>query len=93
MLNQTVYGSAVRLKWSQAYTASNVVGDWAIDNIVIGNRTLHCPELCSGRGRCTLRSTCICDEGFSGSNCEGVDTEFPSFIQVNGNDSFQFAQI
>lgn len=82
MLDQTVYGTAVRFKWSQIYTASNIVGDWAIDNIVIGNRSLHCPQLCRGHGRCTLNSTCICNEGFSGTNCAEVDAAFPSYIQV-----------
>lgn len=72
----------MRLRWRQIYTEPDMAGDWAIDNVVIGNRTLHCPQLCSGRGRCTVRSVCVCDEGFSGRNCEDVDTEFPNYIQV-----------
>jgi len=73
----------VRLRWSQTYTEPNVVGDWAIDNIVIGNRTLHCPQLCNGHGQCTLSAMCVCDEGFSGDNCEEVNAVFPTNIQVN----------
>ena len=83
MLNHTVFGTAVRLRWRQIYTTPSVVGDWAIDNIVIGNRSLHCPQLCSGHGRCTLSSTCVCDEGFSGISCEEVDAVFPIHIQVS----------
>ena len=64
------------------YTVPGVVGDWALDNIVIGNRSLHCPQLCNGRGQCTLDGVCVCDEGFSGVNCEIVVTSFPNFIQV-----------
>jgi len=64
------------------YTEPGVVGDWALDNIVIGNRSLHCPQLCNGRGRCTLDSICVCDEGFSDDNCETVDVNFPNSIQV-----------
>ena len=82
LLNQTTYGTAVRFKWSQIYTVSSVVGGWAIDNIVIGNRSLHCPQLCRGHGRCTLSSTCVCDEGFSGNNCEEISAVFPNYIQV-----------
>ena len=82
MLNDTVYGTAVRFRWKQIYTTSNIIGDWAIDNIVIGTRSLHCPQLCSGHGRCTLSSTCVCDKGFSGINCEEVHTMFPTHIQV-----------
>ena len=64
------------------YTEPGVVGDWALDNIVIGNRSLHCPQLCNGRGRCTLDGVCVCDEGFSGANCETIDVNFPNSIQV-----------
>ena len=64
------------------YTTSSIFGDWAIDNIVIGNRSLHCPQLCNGRGQCTLSSVCICDEGFNGNNCEEINTIFPNYIQV-----------
>ena len=79
---RNITGSAVRLRWRQVYTEPGVVGDWALDNIVIGNRSLHCPQLCNGRGRCTLNSVCICDEGFSGDNCEMIDDSFPNGIQV-----------
>ena len=82
LLNQITYGTAVRLRWSQIYTVPNAPGDWAIDNIIIGNRSLHCPHLCSGHGRCTLSSACVCDEGFSGNNCEEINTVFPNYIQV-----------
>ena len=64
------------------YTEPGAVGDWALDNIVIGNRSLHCPQLCNGRGQCTLDGVCVCDEGFSGANCEAVDSNFPNSIQV-----------
>ena len=59
-----------------------MIGDWAIDNIVIGNRSLHCPQLCNGHGRCTPSSVCICDEGFSGNNCEEINIIFPNYVQV-----------
>lgn len=81
--NENAYGTAVRLRWRQVYTTSNnEAGEWALDNIVIGNRSLHCPQLCNGHGRCTLESVCICDEGFSGNDCETVDAIFPNNIQV-----------
>lgn len=80
--NEDAYGTAVRLRWRQVYTAPNVTGEWALDNIMIGNRSLHCPQLCNGRGRCTLQSVCICDEGFSGNHCEIINTTLPSSIQA-----------
>ena len=80
--NVNAYGTAVRLRWTQVYITSNVAGEWALDNIVIGNRSVHCPQLCNGRGRCTLQSVCVCDEGFSGNDCETVNAIFPNRIQV-----------
>lgn len=64
------------------YITSNVAGEWGVDNIVIGNRSVHCPQLCNGHGRCTLQSVCVCDEGFSGNDCETVNATFPNMIQV-----------
>ena len=80
--NMNAYGTAVRLRWRQVNMTPNVAGEWALDNIIIGNRSVHCPQLCNGHGRCTLESVCICDEGFSGNNCETVDAVFPNSIQV-----------
>ena len=80
--NVNAYGTAVRLRWRQEYITSNVAGEWALDNIVIGNRSVHCPQLCNGHGRCTLGSVCVCDEGFSGNDCETVNAMFPDNIQV-----------
>ena len=77
--NPDVYGTAVRLRWRQG---GNAVGEWAIDNIVIGNRMLHCPQICNSHGRCTLNSVCICDEGYSGDQCEQVNIPLPTFVQV-----------
>jgi len=79
---RNITGSAVRLRWRQVYTVPGVVGDWALDNIVIGNRSLHCPQLCNGRGQCTLDGACLCDEGFSGINCETILGDFSKSIQV-----------
>ena len=64
------------------YTVPGVVGDWALDNIVVGNRSIHCPQLCNGRGQCTLDGVCACDEGFSGADCETVVVNFHNNIQV-----------
>ena len=85
--NEDVYGTAVKLRWRQEFITTMVAGEWALDNIVIGNRSVHCPQLCNGHGRCTLQSICVCDEGFSGNDCEMVDGTFPNRIHVQFTDT------
>lgn len=37
---------------------------------------------CSGRGTCSNLGICFCDEGYSGDNCQGKNTE------ITGNNEF-----
>jgi len=83
--NPAVYGTAVRLRWRQR---GDAVGEWAIDNVIIGNRIRVCPQLCNSNGRCTLNSVCICDDGYSGDHCEHIDRIFPSYVQVRKTNLF-----
>ncbi|XP_076339324.1 reelin-like [Tachypleus tridentatus] len=47
--------------------------NWAVDNVFIG----YCPNGCLGHGKCS-KTGCMCDFGFSGSNCEIPAVQYPT---------------
>ncbi|KAG8439950.1 hypothetical protein GDO86_005931 [Hymenochirus boettgeri] len=60
-LPDSLVGNPVRFRFYQKYSDTQ----WAIDNFYIGP---GCLNNCNGHGDC-LREQCICDAGYSGTNC------------------------
>ncbi|KAJ7329566.1 hypothetical protein JRQ81_015740, partial [Phrynocephalus forsythii] len=60
-LPESLVGNPVRFRFYQKYSDMQ----WAIDNFYLGP---GCIDHCRGHGDC-LKEQCICDPGFSGSNC------------------------
>ncbi len=47
-------------------TDSDLIPDWALDNVYIG---IQCQGHCGGHGTCISGMFCQCDEGYDGDYC------------------------
>ncbi|XP_068578627.1 reelin-like isoform X1 [Cebidichthys violaceus] len=70
---------SVRFRWYQGFfSTGSAPPTWALDNIYIGPQ---CQDMCNGHGTCVGGSHCVCDPGFSGSDCSVPDTPNPDFLK------------
>lgn len=70
---------SVRFRWYQGFfSTGSSPPTWALDNIYIGPQ---CQDMCNGHGACVGGSHCVCDLGYSGSDCSVPDTPNPDFLK------------
>ncbi|XP_016393771.1 reelin-like [Sinocyclocheilus rhinocerous] len=62
------WSSATRFRWIQNHYQEQ--DEWALDDVYIGQQ---CPQMCRGHGWCD-HGHCRCDEGFTGSDCQTLNT-------------------
>lgn len=70
---------SVRFRWYQGFfSTGSAPPTWALDNIYIGPQ---CQDMCNGHGACVGGTHCVCDPGYSGSDCSEPDTPNPDFLK------------
>ncbi|XDV29817.1 hypothetical protein PO909_032854, partial [Leuciscus waleckii] len=70
---------SVRFRWFQGfYPAGAAPPTWALDSVYIGPQ---CQNMCHGHGVCVRGTHCICDPGYSGSDCSVPDVPNPDFLK------------
>lgn len=71
--------SSVRFRWYQGFfSTGSAPPTWALDNVYIGPQ---CQDMCNGHGACVSGTHCVCDPGYSGSDCSVPDTPNPDFLK------------
>ncbi|XP_077424138.1 reelin isoform X2 [Vanacampus margaritifer] len=70
---------SVRFRWYQGFfSTGSAPPTWALDNVYIGPQ---CQDMCSGHGACVGGTHCMCDPGYSGSDCSVPDIPNPDFLK------------
>lgn len=70
---------SVRFRWYQGFfSTGSAPPTWALDNVYIGPQ---CQDMCNGHGACVGGTHCMCDPGYSGSDCSAPDTPNPDFLK------------
>jgi hypothetical protein len=77
--------ATVKLQWIGIFQmVANSSEHWAIDNVYIG---MGCPNMCKNHGRCNSTDQCVCDEGYSGVNCNVSSRPLATKLEENFNGS------
>lgn len=78
---------SVRFRWYQGFfSTGSAPPTWALDNVYIGPQ---CQDMCSGHGACVGGTHCMCDPGYSGSDCSVPDIPNPDFLKEDFEGTMQ----
>lgn len=70
---------SVRFRWYQGFfSTGSAPPTWALDNVYIGPQ---CQDMCNGHGACVGGTHCVCDPGYSGSDCSVPEAPNPDFLK------------